>query len=62
MPNQCPICLNVIIGEICGFHTQDEDHAIVSAHSKVMNDFLMRGKTPNRLPKNERPLEGENDG
>ena len=61
MPNQCPICLNEVVGEICGFHTQDADHKVESRKSKIINDFLMRGKVPKRLPKSERSLSKEDE-
>lgn len=58
----CPICMNSITGEICGFHTQDEDHAIMAKHGKIINDFLMRKKIPKRLEKKDRPLAEEDHG
>ena len=59
---QCPICRNEILGEICGFHTQDADHKVESQKSKTINDWLMRGVMPKRLSKNERPLAEEENG
>lgn len=58
----CPICMNSIQGEICGFHMQDEDHKIAAAQGKIINDWLMRGKIPKRLEKTDRLLAEETNG
>ena len=60
--NICPVCMNSIVGEICGFHTQDDDHEVNSKHAKAMADWIHRGVTPTRLPKKERPLAEEEYG
>ena len=57
--NVCPICLNSIVGEICGFHLQDNDHEAMSAQARILADMIHRGVTPTRLPKKERPLAEE---
>ena len=60
--NTCPICRNEIVGEICGFHTQDSDHEITSAQARIVADMIHRGVVPTRLPKKERPLAEDEHG
>lgn len=60
--NICPICMNEIVGEICGFHTQDDDHEAMSAQARILADMIHRGTTPTRLTKSERPLAEEENG
>jgi len=43
MPNICPICRNIIKGEICGFHTKHSVKSQWARTNKILNDFLMRG-------------------
>ena len=43
MPNTCPICLNSIVGEICGFHTTKTVKSSWAKSNRIWNDVLMRG-------------------
>lgn len=49
--NTCPICLNEIVGEICGFHSRNSEVATWATFNKIMNDLLMRGIEPPRIEK-----------
>lgn len=52
MANICPICRNIIVGEICGYHTRHSVESGWARTNKIWNDFLMRGvPLPNRVEK-----------
>ena len=49
MLNVCPICLNEILGEICGFHTTNTVEKNWHISNRIWNNMIMRGITPRRI-------------
>ena len=52
MLNQCPVCLNMILGELCDYHSTTSEAITWSRGNRIWCDILHRGAPfPKRIEK-----------